>query len=110
MRRLLALAIAVFFIARIADSQTSTTTTTTNQGTTTTQSTTGMITQFTPGASIVLRTTGEGSTRYELSKDVTYVTSDGKAVDPSKLKQDTKVRVHYVPGGRTMVDKVIVED
>jgi hypothetical protein len=37
------------------------------------------------------------------------VTSDGKVIEASKIRKDSKVRVHYVKDGDDMlVDKVIV--
>jgi hypothetical protein len=46
---------------------------------------------------------------YKFSKTVTYVTSDGKVIEASKIRKDSKVRVHYLKDGDDMVvDKVIV--
>ena len=46
---------------------------------------------------------------YKFSKTVTYVTSDGRIIDVSKIRKDSKVRVHYIKQGDDMlVDKVIV--
>jgi len=90
----------------IAQSQTSTSETTT---TTTTTENTGVITEFTPGATIVLSTgTGE-PVHYKFSKTVTYVNARGKEIGASKIRKDRKVRVHYVKEGNDMVvDKVTV--
>jgi hypothetical protein len=47
--------------------------------------------------------------RYKFGKHVTYVTSDGRVIQPSEVRKDAKVRVHYVKQGDDMlVDKVIV--
>ena len=56
--------------------------------------------------------TGSGDpVHYKFSKSVTYVTPDGKVIEASKVRKDSKVRVHYVKdGGEMMVDKVIVQD
>jgi hypothetical protein len=49
--------------------------------------------------------------RYKFGKTVTYVTSDGKVIEASKIKKDSKVRVHYINQGDDMlVDKVIVTE
>jgi hypothetical protein len=87
----------------------STTTTTTAQTTTTITENVGTITDFTPGATIVLSTgTGEPVT-YKFGKTVTYVNANGKVINASKIRKDRKVRVHYVKEGNDMlVDKVTV--
>jgi hypothetical protein len=56
--------------------------------------------------------TGSGEPiHYKFSKNVTYVTPDGRVVEASKVRKDSKVRVHYVKEGSDMlVDKVIVTD
>jgi hypothetical protein len=47
--------------------------------------------------------------RYRFGKKVTYVTADGRVVEASKIRKDSKVRVHYIKDGDNMVvDKVIV--
>lgn len=110
MKIFLSVVCAAAFLVRIADAQTSSTTTTTVAQGTTVSVSTGTITEFTPGTSIVLKTGGAEPVRYEMSKQVTYVTSSGKEIDASKIKKDAKVSVHYVPGGRKMIDRVIIED
>ena len=102
----------------LASAQTSSTTTTTAaasspaSATTTTTSTTestGTVTEFTPGQTLILKTEAEQPLRYKFSKSVTYVTADGKVIEASKIRKDSKVRVHYVKDGDDMmVDKVIV--
>ena len=79
--------------------------------TTTTTESTGTITEFTPGHALFLKTEAAQPVRYKFGKTVTYVTSDGKVLEASKIKKDSKVRVHYVKEGDDMlVDKVIVTD
>jgi len=40
---------------------------------------------------------------------VEYVNADGKVIEPSKIRKDSKVRVHYLKQGDNMVvDKVIL--
>src|SRR6478672_6885907 len=106
-----ALAIAV---TQAQTSTSSTTTTATGTGSETTTTTTenfGTVTEFSPGASIVLSTGSGEPVHYRFSKTVTYVTPDGKVIDASRVKKDSKVRVHYVKDGNDMiVDKVIVTD
>jgi len=101
-------------IASGQPSSTTATTTTTAKGTETTTTTTesvGVITEFTPGAKIVLSTgtgTGEPVT-YKFGKSVTYMNANGKEINASKIRKDRKVRVHYVKEGDDMlVDKVTV--
>jgi hypothetical protein len=97
--------------------QTSSTTTTSTgptgdtQSTTTTTESSGTITEYSPGSSIVLNTGSGEPVHYKFSKHVTYVTPDGKVVEASKVRKDEKVRVHYIKEGNDMmVDKVIVGD
>jgi hypothetical protein len=103
---------ATALLVAVANAQTSSTTTTTTGGTeqtTTTTETSGTITEFSPGASIVLSTGSGSPTSYKFSKSVTYVTEDGKVIEASKIKKNSKVRVHYIKEGNDMmVDKVIV--
>jgi len=98
----------------VAQAQTSSTSTTTAAGGETTTTTTenyGTVTEYSPGASIVLSTgTGE-PVHYKFGKTVTYVTADGKVIEASKIKKSSKVRVHYIKDGNDMiVDKVIYTD
>ncbi len=113
---ILSLACATALTATLAHAQTtstSTTTSTTAGGVTaprtpTTEST-GMITEYTPGSMLTLKTEAAEPVRYKFSKTVTYVTPDGKVIEASKVKKNSKVRVHYVKeGSDMMVDKVIV--
>jgi hypothetical protein len=94
-------------------SSTSTTATTGTNGvtetTTTTTENTGVVTEFTPGHQLFLKTEAAEPVRYKFDKTVTYVTSDGRVIEASKVKKDSKVRVHYIKQGDDMlVDKVIV--
>jgi len=108
--------VTALFVA-VAVGQTSSTTTTTATGAGTTESTTtttesaGTVTEFSPGSSLVLSTgTGEPVT-YRFSKTVTYVTPEGKVIEASKIKKNSKVRVHYIKEGNDMlVDRIIVTD
>jgi hypothetical protein len=94
-------------------SSSSTTVATGSTGTTETTTTTtenfGTVTDFTPGQTIVLKTEAGEPAHYKFSKTVTYQTADGRVIEASKIKKDSKVRVHYVKDGDDLlVDKVIV--
>ena len=81
----------------------------TTETTTTTTESTGTVTDYTPGQMMVLKTEAVEPVRYKFSKQVTYVTSDGRVIQPSQIRKDSKVQVHYVKNGDDMlVDKVIV--
>ena len=79
------------------------------QTTTTTTESTGTVTEFTPGHGLILKTEAAEPLHYKFGKTVTYVTSDGQVIEASKIRKDSKVRVHYLKDGDDMVvDKVIV--
>jgi hypothetical protein len=107
---------ATALLMAVAQAQTSTSSTTTTTGagsetTTTTTESYGTVTDFSPGASLVLSTGSGEPVQYRFSKSVTYVTPDGKVIDASRIKKNSKVRVHYIKEGNDMlVDKVIVTD
>jgi hypothetical protein len=115
-KSIVSIAFATVLIGSVAYGQTSSSSTTvatgpagTTETTTTTTESTGMVTEFTPGQTLVLKTEAEQPLRYKFSKTVTYVTADGKVIEASKVRKDSKVRVHYVKDGDDMlVDKVIV--
>ena len=101
------------FVAYGQTSSSSTTVATGTNGTTETTTTatesTGTVTDFTPGQMMVLKTEAAEPVRYRFGKTVTYVTSDGRVIEASKIKKDSKVRVHYIKQGDDMlVNKVIV--
>ena len=116
MKLFLSIASAIALMGLVAYAQTSSTTSTTVAGargttetTTTTTESTGTVTDFTPGQMMVLKTEAVEPVRYKFGKHVTYVTSDGRVIQPSEVRKDSKVRVHYVKDGDDMlVDKVIV--
>ena len=107
---------ATALMGSVAFAQTSSTSTTATTGTngvtettTTTTESTGVVTEFTPGHRLFLKTEAAQPVQYKFSKTVTYVTSDGKVIEASKIRKDSKVRVHYFKDGDDMlVDKVIV--
>ena len=115
MKLFLSIASAIALMGLVAYAQTSSTSTTvagargTTETTTTTTESTGTVTDFTPGQMMVLKTQAVEPVRYKFGKQVTYVTSDGRVIQPSEVRKDSKVRVHYVKDGDDMlVDKVIV--
>ena len=112
----LSVTFATALMGLVAYGQTSTSSTTVATGTngatettTTTTESTGTVTDFTPGQMMVLKTEAAEPMRYKFGKSVTYVTSDGRVIEASKIRKDSKVRVHYIKDGDNMVvDKVIV--
>ena len=116
MKLFLSVASAIALMGVAAYGQTSSTSTSvatgpngTTETTTTTTESTGTVTEYTPGQMMVLKTEAAEPVRYKFGKQVTYVTSDGRVIDASKIRKDSKVHVHYVKDGDDMlVDKVIV--
>ena len=111
----LSITFATALMGLVAYGQTSSSSTTVATGTngttetTTTTESTGMVTEFTPGQMMVLKTEAAEPMRYKFGKRVTYVTSDGRVIEASKIRKDSKVHVHYIKDGDDMlVDKVIV--
>jgi hypothetical protein len=115
-KAILSVTFATALMGLVAYGQTSTSSTTVATGsngatetTTTTTESTGTVTEFTPGHALVLKTEADQPVRYKFGKTVTYVTSDGKVIEASQIRKDSKVRVHYLKEGDDMVvDKVIV--
>ena len=115
-KSIVSVAFATALMGSLAFAQTSTSSTTVATGTngvtettTTTTESTGTITEFTPGRNLFLKTEAAQPLQYKFGKTVTYVTSDGKVIEASKIRKDSKVRVHYIKDGDDMlVDKVIV--
>jgi hypothetical protein len=115
---ILSVTFATALIGSIALGQTSSTSTSIASGpngatetTATTTESTCTVTEFIPGRLFFLKTEAAQPVQYRFSKDVTYVTSDGRVIEASKIRKDSKVRVHYVnEGNDTLVDKVIVSD
>jgi hypothetical protein len=114
----LSVTFATALMGLVAYGQTSTSSTTvatgtngTTETTTTTTESTGTVTEFTPGQALILKTEAAQPMRYKFGKTVTYVTSDGRVIEASKIRKDSKVRVHYIKDGDDMVvDKVIVTE
>lgn len=114
----LSVAFATALIGSAALAQTTTSSTAVTTGTdgvtkttTTTTESTGTVTEFTPGQHFFLKTEAAEPVRYKFAKNVTYVTSDGRVIEASKVRKDSKVHVHYVKDGDNMlVDKITVTD
>ena len=112
----LSVTFATALMGLVAYGQTSTSSTTVATGTngvsettTTTTESTGTVSEFTPGQALILKTEAAEPVHYKFGKTVTYVTSDGRVIEASKIRKDSKVRVHYIKDGENMVvDKVIV--
>lgn len=105
---LLTLAFAVIgATAALADDKTVTTTTTSTVGT-------GTITEYSPGASFVVKETS-GPVTYKYGEKVTYVTRSGKTLSDADVKTRIKVgapvRVHYAADGDAkVISKVEIDD
>ncbi len=104
------LGLACGLIAPLAFAQTSTTTsetTTTKPGTTSTETTTttteGTVTTFTPGKTIVVKTTAVDPISYVLGKTVHYVNKAGKEIEASMIRPGARVHVYYDGTGETRV-------
>ena len=77
--------------------------------TTTTTESFGTVTEFTPGDSLILKTEATEPMHYTFSKNVEYVNAHGKVIEASKIRKDSKVRVHFVKQGNDLVvDKVML--
>ena len=115
------LSLACAMIAPLAFAQTSTTTTEkttttdpnslSSQTTTTTTSSDGTVTTFTPGKTIVVKTTATDPISYVLGKTVHYVNKAGKEVEAAMIKPGTRVHVYYDNAGETRtVSRVVVDE
>ena len=101
----MALAVAAPFAwAQVSET---TTTTTTTEGN-------GVITEFSPGSTIVLKETA-GPRHYRFGKHVVYVTRSGRTLDEAtvrtKVRVGVPVHVHYASEGNDMmVDRVVLDE
>jgi hypothetical protein len=78
---------------------------------TTTTSTDGTVTTFTPGKTIVVKTTAVDPVSYVLGKTVRYVNTAGKTIEASMIKPGARVHVHYDGTGETrVVNRVVVDE
>jgi len=115
-KSIVSIAFATALMGSVAFAQTSTSSTTvatqpngvTEANTTTTEGV-GTVTEFTPGDSLTLKTEATEPMHYTFSKTVEYVNAHGKVIEASKIRKDSKVRVHFLKQGDNMVvDKVIL--
>ena len=113
----LSVTFATALMGLVAYGQTSSSSITVATGSTGTETTTttteslGTVTDFAPGQTMVLKTEAGEPAHYKFSKTVTYQTAHGRVIEPSKIRKDSKIRVHYLKSGDDMlVDKVIVTD
>jgi len=69
---------------------------------------TGIITDYTPGASLVVRTLAPNEPmHFKLAKNITFADADGKTIEAAGLTTNQKVRVHYIKvGGDNVADKI----
>ena len=114
------LSLTCALIAPLAFAQTSTTTTessTTTKPTTatttetTTTTTDGTVTTFTPGKTIVVKTTATDPISYILGKTVHYVNKAGREIEAATIKPGARVHVYYDTAGEVRtVNRVVVDE
>lgn len=77
---------------------------------TTTTTGAGTITQYAPGSSLVLRSTGGAQpSTYAVSQTTTFVDEDGNPIEVSRISPGLPVTVHYVQeGDRLVASRVVV--
>jgi len=105
-KSIVSVAFATALMGSVAFAQTSTSSTkvaTQPNGMTQTTTTT------TESFGTVLKTEATEPMHYTFSKNVEYVNAHGKVIEASKIRKDSKVRVHFVKQGNDLVvDKVIL--
>jgi hypothetical protein len=108
------LSLACALIAPVAFAQTKTTTSKPSSATTmetTTTTTEGTVTTFTPGKTIVVKTTAVDPISYVLGKTVRYVNKTGEEIETSMIKPGARVHVYYDGTGETrVVNRVVVDE
>jgi hypothetical protein len=69
---------------------------------------TGIITDYTPGVSLVVRTVAPNEpVHFRIAKNITFADADGKSVEAPGLTTNQKVRIHYTKvGGDNVADKI----
>ena len=107
-KSILSAAFATALMGLVAYGQTSSTSTSVTTGTdgetkTTVIESTGTVTEYTPGQALILKTEAAEPVHYRFGKTVTYVTSGGRVIEASKIRKDSKVRVHYIKEGDDMI-------
>ncbi len=107
-------------LAPLAFAQVSSTTTTettktdgvnaSTETTTTTTRSSGTVSTFVPGKTIVVKTSATDPISYVLGKTVTYVTRAGKTIEASMIKPGANVEVMYDKNGDEMVVSRVIVD
>ena len=112
MKQLLTLICGAILLVASAQAQTSTSaTTTTNNTTTSTTNSSGTVTDYTPGAMIVLDPGTGKPLHFVIGKKVQVLGPDGKVLTEADVKKNARVRLHLVQDGdKTVVDKIDVEE
>jgi hypothetical protein len=83
--------------------------TSTTAGSTTDSS--GTVTDYTPGAAIVIDPGTGKPVHFIIGKKVQVIGPDGKVIADTDVKNNAKVQLHLVQeGDRTVVDKINVEE
>jgi hypothetical protein len=69
---------------------------------------TGIITDYTPGVSLVVRTLAPNEPmHFRFAKTITFADADGKPIEAAGLTTNQKVRIHYTKaGGDNVADKI----
>ena len=69
---------------------------------------TGIITDYTPGTSLVVRTLAPNEpVHFKLAKNITFADADGKPLEAPGLSTNQKIRIHYTKvGGDNVADKI----
>ena len=112
--------LACALIAPLAFAQTETTTTQSTATepvtgsvatTTTTTSTEGTVSTYTPGKTIVVKTTAAEPVSYALGKTVRFVNRAGREIKESVIRPGARVHVYYDGTGETrVVNRVVVDE
>jgi hypothetical protein len=115
MKQLLALICSAMFVVAYAQAQTSTTSSTTTQPATTSNTsnaaTSGMVTDYTPGAAITLDPGTGKPVHFVIGDKVQVIGPDGKVLANTDVKKNAKVHVRLIQDGdRTVVDQINVEN
>jgi hypothetical protein len=78
--------------------------------TTSTNNSSGTVTDYTPGAAIVLDLGTGKPVHFIIGKKVQVIGPDGKVLADTEVKKNAKVQVHLIEeGDRVVVDKINVE-
>ena len=95
---------AVLLISAIADAQPTSNSPDSKGG----AEMTGIITDYTPGVSLVVRTLAPNEpVHFKLAKNIRFADADGKPIETAGLTTNQKVRIHYTKvGGDNVADKI----